>query len=133
MSTITRTQRRYDHRLPELVLTTVDVGFAIGHGVHSSTARAAWLWWMLPSARWSRLDNFYPFDFQLEWPGLLVTEQETKSSHHAGIKPFVWKYSASPSGHEFVYRQTDFDPFIFLGLERLAEVLTAPRTLVGNH
>ena len=39
MSSITRTQRRYDHRLRELVQTTGDVEVAIRHGVPRSTAR----------------------------------------------------------------------------------------------
>ncbi len=39
MSSTTRTQRRYDHRLRELVQTTGDVELAIRHGVPQSTAR----------------------------------------------------------------------------------------------
>ncbi len=42
MSSTTRTQRRYDHRLRELVQTTSDVELAIRHGVPRSTARG-WL------------------------------------------------------------------------------------------
>ena len=42
MSSTTRTQRRYDHRLRELVQTTGDVELAIRHGVPRSTARG-WL------------------------------------------------------------------------------------------
>ena len=42
MSTTTRTQRRYDHRLRELVQTTGDVELATRHGVPRSTARG-WL------------------------------------------------------------------------------------------
>jgi len=39
MPTTTRTQRRYDHRLRDLVQTTGDVELAIRHGVPRSTAR----------------------------------------------------------------------------------------------
>ena len=39
MATTTRTQRRYGHRLRELVQTTGDVELAIRHGVPPSTAR----------------------------------------------------------------------------------------------
>ena len=42
MPTTTRLQRRYDHRLRELVQTTGDVDLAIRHGVPRSTARG-WL------------------------------------------------------------------------------------------
>ena len=41
MST-TRTQRRYDHRLRQLVQTTGDIDLATRHGVPRSTARC-WL------------------------------------------------------------------------------------------
>ena len=39
MPTTTRTQRRYDHRLRDLVQTTGDLELAIRHGVPRSTAR----------------------------------------------------------------------------------------------
>jgi putative transposase len=39
MPTTTRTQRRYDHRLRDLVQTTGDVELAVRHGVPRSTAR----------------------------------------------------------------------------------------------
>jgi putative transposase len=39
MATITRTQKRYDHRLRELVQKTQDVSCAVQHGVPRSTAR----------------------------------------------------------------------------------------------
>ena len=38
MSTATRTQRRYDHRLKELVLTTGNIEVAVESGVPRSTA-----------------------------------------------------------------------------------------------
>ena len=42
MGTATRTQRRYDHRLRNLVRTTQDIRCAIQRGVPRSTARG-WL------------------------------------------------------------------------------------------
>ena len=42
MSSTTRIQRRYDHRLRALVQTTGDLGLAVRHGVPRSTARG-WL------------------------------------------------------------------------------------------
>ncbi len=39
MTTITRTQNSYDHRLRELVQTTGDIQLATQHGVPASTAR----------------------------------------------------------------------------------------------
>jgi putative transposase len=42
MATTTRTQRRYDHRLRDLVRTTRDIDYAIQRGVPRSTART-WL------------------------------------------------------------------------------------------
>jgi hypothetical protein len=42
MSSTTRSQRRYDHRLQALVQSTRDIGLAIQHGVPRSTARG-WL------------------------------------------------------------------------------------------
>src|SRR5271170_6548686 len=42
MATTTRTQRRYDHRLRELVRSTRDIDCAIQRGVPRSTARS-WL------------------------------------------------------------------------------------------
>ena len=42
MSTMTRKQRTYDHRLRELVQTTRDIQLATQHGVPASTARG-WL------------------------------------------------------------------------------------------
>jgi transposase InsO family protein len=42
MATTTRTQRRYDHRLRELVHSTQDIRYAIKQGVPRSTARS-WL------------------------------------------------------------------------------------------
>ena len=42
MVTTTRIQKRYDHRLRELVRTTQDMRFALQHGVPRSTARG-WL------------------------------------------------------------------------------------------
>ncbi len=42
MIATTRIQRRYDHRLRQLVQTTGDVGLATRHGVPKSTARG-WL------------------------------------------------------------------------------------------
>ena len=42
MATTTRTQRRYDHRLRDLVRTTRDIDCAIQRGVPRSTARS-WL------------------------------------------------------------------------------------------
>ena len=42
MATTTRTQRRYDHRLQNLVRTTRDIGCALQRGVPRSTARG-WL------------------------------------------------------------------------------------------
>ena len=42
MVTTTRVQRRYDHRLRELVRTAQDMRFALQHGVPRSTARG-WL------------------------------------------------------------------------------------------
>ena len=42
MSSITRSQRRYDHRLRTLVQTTGDIDLGIRHGVPRSTARG-WL------------------------------------------------------------------------------------------
>ena len=42
MSKFTRTQRRYDHRLRDLVQTSGDVELATRHGVPRSTARG-WL------------------------------------------------------------------------------------------
>jgi putative transposase len=39
MATITRTQKRYDHRLRELVQKTQDVSCAVQYGVPRSTAR----------------------------------------------------------------------------------------------
>lgn len=46
MVTIARTQKRYDHRLRELVQKTQDVSCAVQHGVPRSTARG----WLTPSA-----------------------------------------------------------------------------------
>jgi hypothetical protein len=42
MTATVRTQRRYDHRLRELVQTTGDIQLATRHGVSASTARG-WL------------------------------------------------------------------------------------------
>jgi len=42
MTTATRKQRKYDHRLQDLVRTTGDIGHAVGKGVPRSTARG-WL------------------------------------------------------------------------------------------
>ncbi len=42
MTPTTRTLRRYDHRLRDLVGSTGDIGFATRHGVPRSTARR-WL------------------------------------------------------------------------------------------
>ena len=42
MVTTARTQKRYDHRLRELVRTTQDMSFALQYGVPRSTARG-WL------------------------------------------------------------------------------------------
>ncbi|MFM9118633.1 MAG: hypothetical protein ACKOU6_20980, partial [Planctomycetota bacterium] len=42
MATTTRTQRRYDHRLRNLVQTTRDIHCAVQRGVPRSTARG-WL------------------------------------------------------------------------------------------
>ena len=42
MSSTTRIQRRYDHRLRALIQTTGDIGLAVRHGVPRSTARG-WL------------------------------------------------------------------------------------------
>jgi hypothetical protein len=42
MVTTTRVQKRYDHRLRELVRTTRDLRFALQHGVPRPTARG-WL------------------------------------------------------------------------------------------
>jgi hypothetical protein len=42
METTTRTQKKYDHRLKELVRSTQDITCAVRHGVPQSTARG-WL------------------------------------------------------------------------------------------
>ena len=46
MTSITRTQRRYDHRLREMVCNSKDIDAAVGCGVPRSTARG----WLAPRA-----------------------------------------------------------------------------------
>jgi transposase InsO family protein len=63
MATTTRTQKRYDHRLRELVRTTQDVSCAVQYGVPRSTARG---WLSAPSAEIVTADPLYMDAIQLQ-------------------------------------------------------------------
>jgi len=63
MSTTTRTQRRYDHRLRALVKKTGDLDLAVRHGVPRSTARG---WHAKPSIEVVSLDVLEMDSIQLQ-------------------------------------------------------------------
>ncbi len=63
MATTTRTQKRYDHRLRELVRNTQDVSCAVQYGVPRSTARS---WLTTPSVQVVTADPLHMDAIQLQ-------------------------------------------------------------------
>ena len=63
MATTTRTQKRYDHRLRELVRNTQDVSCAVQYGVPRSTARS---WLTTPSVQVVTVDPLHMDAMQLQ-------------------------------------------------------------------
>ena len=63
MATTTRTQKRYDHRLRELVRKTQDVSCAVQYGVPRSTARS---WLTTPSVQVVTADPLHMDAIQLQ-------------------------------------------------------------------